>query len=147
MHDPFAMRPFFGYNFGHYMSHWLSMQNHPKAQMPKVYHVNWFRKDADGGFMWPGFGENSRVLDWILKRIDGQDVATSTPIGNIPKFDTLDVSGLPSIDMDGLFHLPKDFWLRECQEVRKYFDEQVGQDLPDQIGAELNSLEKRIGSM
>ena len=146
MHDPFAMRPFFGYNFGDYMAHWLSMQNRTSntANLPKVYHVNWFRKDDQGNFMWPGFGENARVLDWILKRVDGQDVATSTPIGNIPKFDSLDISGLGSIDMDSLFDVPKDFWLQECQEIRKYFNEQVSQDLPDAIGAELNSLEQRV---
>lgn len=76
MHDPFAMRPFFGYNFGHYLAHWLSFQEKEGLQLPKIFHVNWFRKDAKTGeFLWPGFGENCRVLDWICRRVDGEDVA------------------------------------------------------------------------
>ena len=76
MHDPFAMRPFFGYNFGHYLAHWLSFQKKANLQLPKIFHVNWFRKDAQSGeFLWPGFGENCRVLDWVPRRCDGQDVA------------------------------------------------------------------------
>jgi len=86
MHDPFAMRPFFGYNFGHYMKHWIDMEQRQGAKIPKIFHVNWFRKDNEGKFLWPGFGENSRVLDWIFKRLDGnENIAKKSPIGYIPK--------------------------------------------------------------
>ena len=85
LHDPFAMRPFFGYNFGHYLKYWHSIQERPGLTLPKIFHVNWFRKDADGKFIWPGFGENSRVLEWIFKRVDNEDIAQSTPIGKAVK--------------------------------------------------------------
>lgn len=81
MHDPFAMRPFFGYNFGHYLQHWLSMEKRANAKLPRIFHVNWFRKDAKGKFLWPGFGENCRVLEWIAKRVAGLDCAVESPIG------------------------------------------------------------------
>ena len=81
LHDPFAMRPFFGYNFGHYLNHWVNIQSRPGLKLPKIFHVNWFRKDSEGKFIWPGFGENSRVLEWIFKRVEGQDIAETTPIG------------------------------------------------------------------
>ena len=75
MHDPFSMRPFFGYNFGHYLDHWLSLPERAgKINLPKVFMVNWFRKASQGGFLWPGFGENVRVLDWIMKRCDGSAI-------------------------------------------------------------------------
>ena len=75
MHDPFAMRPFFGYNFGHYLKHWLSFEKKDGLKLPRIFHVNWFRKDDNNKFLWPGFGENSRVLDWICRRVDGEDIA------------------------------------------------------------------------
>ena len=147
-HDPFAMRPFFGYNFGDYLAHWLSFQIKPALTLPKIFHVNWFRKDANGAFMWPGFGENTRVLEWIFKRCDNEDVAERTPIGYIPTEGSLNLSGLQeSVDMDGLFHLPKDFWLEECKLIRKYLHEQVPRDLPTAIELELNSLEERVRKM
>lgn len=84
MHDPMAMRPFMGYNFGHYLNHWLSMEK-PGRKLPKIFHVNWFRTNDKGKFMWPGFGENIRVIDWILQRCAGADVADASPIGFLPK--------------------------------------------------------------
>lgn len=118
MHDPFAMRPFFGYNFGQYLAHWLSMES-PKRQMPKIFHVNWFRKGRDGKFLWPGFGENSRVIDWIFRRFNEEDCAQDSPIGLIPKENALNLEGLKQeVDMQQLFDLPKDFWM---QEVSLYF--------------------------
>lgn len=144
MHDPFAMRPFFGYNFGHYLDHWLSMQKRD-VKLPKIFHVNWFRKDANGQFMWPGFGDNSRVLDWVMRRVESEDCAQETPIGLIPKFDSFNVDGLAQkVDMQALFEVPKDFWLREIQELRKYFSDQLTSDLPEAIATELSSLEKRL---
>ncbi|XP_066945521.1 phosphoenolpyruvate carboxykinase, cytosolic [GTP]-like [Macrobrachium rosenbergii] len=146
MHDPFAMRPFFGYNFGHYLQHWLSMEQRTDKPLPQIFHVNWFRKDEKGRFIWPGFGENVRVLDWILQRIDGDDVAEESAVGLIPKPSSLNMKGLENenIDMDELFRLPKDFWQQEVRDISKYFTEQVGEDLPNEIGEELKKLDKRI---
>lgn len=147
MHDPFAMRPFFGYNFGHYLSHWLSLQNRPGLQLPKIFHVNWFRKDDKGQFLWPGFGENSRVLDWIFRRVEGEASARQTPIGFLPAEGALNLEGLGGVDTNQLFSLPKGFWEKEVQEVGKYLTEQVTDDLPSQIIQELNGLESRVKQM
>jgi len=146
MHDPFAMRPFFGYNFGHYLEHWLSMEDR-SSRLPKIFHVNWFRKGSDGKFLWPGFGENSRVLDWILKRIDNEDCAKDTTIGLVPTKNGLNVEGLNSIDMQELFSLPRDFWTAEVDSIEKYFREQVGMDLPHKIEVQLRNLKARVNSM
>lgn len=145
MHDPFAMRPFFGYNFGHYLSHWLKFGQDKSLKVPKIFHVNWFRKGSDGSFLWPGFGENCRVLEWICRRVDNQDCAMETPIGYIPQPGTLNTSGLDcNLNYNELFSIPKDFWLKECSEIRKYFNEQVGSDLPTKIDHELKALETRL---
>lgn len=113
MHDPFAMRPFFGYNFGKYLEHWLSMKN-KSTSLPKIYHVNWFRKNDNGKFLWPGFGENSRVLDWILRRLDGEECGENTAVGIIPKPGSLNLTAMSeTIDEKQLFHLPKQFWIEE----------------------------------
>lgn len=144
MHDPFAMRPFFGYNFGNYLNHWLSME-HKSSNLPKIFHVNWFRKDGNGKFLWPGFGENSRVLDWILRRLDGENIAQETPIGLIPKKNCLNVKGIEeNVNLDELFSLPRDFWLQEVKDIETYFNEQVGDDLPKEISHQLDGLRKRI---
>ena len=84
MHDPMAMRPFLGYNFGEYLQHWLD-QDKPGRHMPRIFHVNWFRLDSQGKFAWPGFGENIRVIDWMCRRLDGEDIAVESPIGLLPK--------------------------------------------------------------
>jgi len=148
MNDPFAMRPFFGYNFGNYLKHWLSMANTPGRKLPKVFHVNWFRKDTEGKFLWPGFGENCRVLDWIIRRIDNEDVAEPTAVGYVPKQGCLNLDGLSnSINMTELFSLPKDFWLQEVTDIERYFSEQVGADLPVEIAEELSALHQRLLSM
>ncbi|CAG5082727.1 Similar to Pepck: Phosphoenolpyruvate carboxykinase [GTP] (Drosophila melanogaster) [Cotesia congregata] len=147
MHDPFAMRPFFGYNFGHYLQHWLSMEQVKDAKLPDIFHVNWFRKDASKRFLWPGFGENSRVLDWILRRVEGEDIARDSAIGFIPKDGTLNTEGLKDINLEELFKLPKDFWEKEVKELKEYFDAQVGKDLPVAISTELNNLEKNVAKL
>lgn len=93
----------------------------------------------------PGFGENSRVLEWVLRRCDNEDVADVTPIGYVPKPGTIDTEGLdPTPDMEKLFQIPKDYWLEECQNLREYYDEQLGEDLPKAILDELNALEERL---
>jgi len=149
MNDPFAMRPFFGYNFGHYLSHWLSMEGRTQKAMPKIFHVNWFRKNEAGKFIWPGFGENIRVLDWILARVNGEDVAAESAVGLMPTPGSLNINGLDDqdLDMDELFKLPKDFWEQEVRDIETYFDEQVGEDLPNEVREELQKLSKRVEKM
>ncbi|XP_011193927.1 phosphoenolpyruvate carboxykinase [GTP] [Zeugodacus cucurbitae] len=143
MHDPFAMRPFFGYNFGHYVQHWLSMEK--RGNVPKIFHVNWFRKGSNGKFIWPGYGENSRVLEWILRRCSGEQCFTDAAIGRIPAEVDLNLENMKvNIDYTELFSLPKDFWLEEVAEIRNYFEAQVGSDLPAEIYNELNQLQGRI---
>nr|XP_006125403.1 phosphoenolpyruvate carboxykinase, cytosolic [GTP] isoform X2 [Pelodiscus sinensis] len=144
MHDPFAMRPFFGYNFGKYLAHWLSMAHRPSAKLPKIFHVNWFRKDKQGKFLWPGYGENSRVLEWMFNRIRGEASAKLTAIGYIPADTALNLKGLEGIDMTELFDISKEFWEKEVKEIKKYFEEQVNADLPYEIEREVLALEKRI---
>lgn len=148
LNDPFAMRPFFGYNFGHYLDHWLGMASIPNAKLPAIFHVNWFRKGTDKKFLWPGFGENSRVLDWIIRRIDGEDIAVESPIGFLPKPGSLNLDGLKAeVNLDELFSLPAEFWKKEAHELRDYLDAQVGKDLPKEIVNQLDTLESNIAKM
>ncbi|XP_030830949.1 phosphoenolpyruvate carboxykinase, cytosolic [GTP] isoform X2 [Strongylocentrotus purpuratus] len=145
MNDPFAMRPFFGYNFGHYLDHWLHFNDRPNLHLPKVFHVNWFRKNTAGQFMWPGFGENTRVLDWIFRRCAGEDIAQESAIGLVPKPNSINLEGLQEkVDMQELFHLPREFWEKEITDIRSYFKTQVPQDLPAEIEAQLSLLEERV---
>ncbi|XP_069740962.1 phosphoenolpyruvate carboxykinase, cytosolic [GTP] isoform X2 [Narcine bancroftii] len=144
MHDPFAMRPFFGYNFGRYLSHWLSMEHRPNSRLPKIFHVNWFRKDQKNNFLWPGFGENSRVLEWMFRRIKGEDCAKLSPLGLIPADGALNLQGLSNMDTDQLFSIERQFWEAEINEIRKYFEEQVSNDLPSDVANQLLQLEQRI---
>ncbi|XP_073844827.1 phosphoenolpyruvate carboxykinase [GTP]-like [Musca autumnalis] len=146
MHDPFAMRPFFGYNFGDYLKHWLSMES--RGKVPKIFNVNWFRKSDDGKFLWPGFGDNSRVLDWIFRRVEGEECYQESPIGLLPSPNSINTQGITSeIKMEKLFHLPKDFWLQEAADIEKYFKTQVGSYLPSEISAELQELKDRVSKM
>ena len=151
MHDPFAMRPFFGYNFGNYLAHWLSMEERAKKAggvAPKIFHVNWFRKNAEGKFMWPGFGENSRVLDWVMRRINEEDCYVDTAVGRVPTKDALNVSGLEEpVDLEEIFSLPKDFWLEEVEAIGQYFANQLPNDLPPQIKKELEDLKERVAAL
>ncbi|NWW07751.1 PCKGC protein, partial [Oreocharis arfaki] len=144
MHDPFAMRPFFGYNFGKYLAHWLSMAHRPAAKLPRIFHVNWFRKDSQGKFLWPGFGENSRVLEWMFNRIEGKASAKPTAIGYIPTDAALNLKGLEDINLTELFDVSKEFWEKEVEEIKQYFEVQVNADLPYEIERELLALEMRI---
>uniref|UniRef100_A0A1A9VXH7 Phosphoenolpyruvate carboxykinase [GTP] n=1 Tax=Glossina austeni TaxID=7395 RepID=A0A1A9VXH7_GLOAU len=143
MHDPFAMRPFFGYNFGDYLSHWLSMKS--RGKVPKIFHVNWFRKNADGQFLWPGFGENSRVLDWIFRRVEGEPCYKDSAIGLLPSDNSLNTDGLKeNVEVEQLFDIPKDFWQQEIKEIEEFFSIQVGKHLPQPIANELQALKERI---
>ncbi|XP_064530207.1 phosphoenolpyruvate carboxykinase, cytosolic [GTP] isoform X2 [Pseudopipra pipra] len=144
MHDPFAMRPFFGYNFGKYLAHWLSMAQRPAAKLPRIFHVNWFRKDSQGKFLWPGFGENSRVLEWMFNRIEGKASAKPTAIGYIPTDSALNLKGLKDVNLTELFDISKEFWEKEVEEIKQYFEVQVNADLPYEIERELLALEMRI---
>ncbi len=146
MHDPMAMRPFFGYNFGDYLQHWLDMKQ-PGRQMPKIFHVNWFRVDAAGKFLWPGFGDNIRVIDWMLRRVDGEDVAEPSAVGLLPKRGSIDTSGLDALNWDELFSLPKDYWTEDIQETKQFLDDQVGVDLPAEVRRQLDEQEQRIIAM
>ncbi|POI33385.1 hypothetical protein CIB84_002863 [Bambusicola thoracicus] len=144
MHDPFAMRPFFGYNFGKYLAHWLSMAHRPAAKLPRIFHVNWFRKDSQGKFLWPGYGENSRVLEWMFNRIQGKASAKPTAIGYIPADTALNLKGLEDINLTELFNISKEFWEKEVEEIKQYFEGQVNADLPYEIERELLALEMRV---
>ena len=148
MHDPFAMRPFFGYNFGEYCAHWLSM-NKPGRQMPKIFHVNWFRKsnNGTGSFLWPGYGENIRVLEWVFNRVENKsNIENKTPIGYVPKQDSLNVENLNVSDNDlkELLSVDSNFWKNEVEEIKNYFDENVNDSMPSEIYNQLNNLKNRV---
>uniref|UniRef100_F1KZ26 Phosphoenolpyruvate carboxykinase [GTP] n=1 Tax=Ascaris suum TaxID=6253 RepID=F1KZ26_ASCSU len=147
MHDPMAMRPFMGYNFGKYLQHWIELDQ-PGRKLPKIYHVNWFRQGKDGKFLWPGYGENIRVIDWIVRRLDGEPgIGKETAIGVVPSKGALNLDGLDHIELDELMSVPGDYWRQDAEEVRHFLEEQVGSDLPVEIRAELDAQEKRIQSV
>ncbi|XP_057702836.1 phosphoenolpyruvate carboxykinase, cytosolic [GTP] isoform X2 [Corythoichthys intestinalis] len=148
MHDPFAMRPFFGYNFGQYLSHWLSMAERSGAKLPKIFHVNWFRKSPSSGFLWPGFGENIRVLDWMFRRLNGQAGAMPSAIGYLPRLESFNLEGLREpVDLEQLFALDRDFWQKEVEDVGKYFATQVNEDLPEEVARQLELLKHRVNQI
>lgn len=148
-HDPFAMRPFFGYNFAHYLNHWLSLESKPGVKLPKIFHVNWFRKDDQGKFVWPGFGENLRVMDWILRRCSGEDCAVETPLGYVPKANSINMEGLAagSVKKDWLFRLDKRELLNDLSETESYFREQIPDQLPATLQEEVTAMKERINRM
>ncbi len=139
--DPFAMLPFCGYNMGDYFQHWLDMGARMDPS-PPIFHVNWFRKSTSGGWLWPGFGDNVRVLKWIFERVSGQNNATSSPIGYLPKQDSLDTSGL-SVPLTELFAIDKAAWLEEARSIHTHFA-QFGAHLPKALHAEALALEQRL---
>ena len=144
--DPMAMLPFCGYNMGDYFAHWLEMGNSTDAsKLPKIFYVNWFRKDADGGWLWPGFGENSRVLKWIVERVFGKGEAVETPIGYVPAPDAVDISGLEVTDeqMEELLHVDTEEWFNEIALIREHY-ERFGERLPKALSDELDTLETRL---
>lgn len=150
-HDPFAMLPFCGYNMGDYLTHWLNVGSKADAnKLPKMFFVNWFRKGKDGSFLWPGFGENSRVLKWIVERCDtkGEEGAIKTPVGFIPKEGGIDTTGLQGVSaetMKELFAIKPADWMNDVSSLRSYF-EIFGSRLPSGIKKQLDSLEARLKS-
>jgi phosphoenolpyruvate carboxykinase (GTP) len=145
--DPFAMLPFCGYNMGDYFAHWLSLaQRTERARLPKIYFVNWFHKDAHGRWLWPGYGENSRVLKWICERAEGTGQAQKTPIGNLPTDDALDLSGLnlPADDLRQLLEVDMAGWKKEAADVAANYA-RLGSHLPKALNDQLDGLRKRLG--
>ena len=143
--DPMAMKPFAGYNYGDYWAHWLSMGaklKHP----PKIYHVNWFRRDADGKFLWPGFGDNLRVLEWIVDRCAGKAGAQETAIGNLPRPEDLDLAGLDLAPgaLEQLLSVQTDEWRAEAADIEKYLDEYAPRT-PAALREQVRSLRARLG--
>jgi len=148
--DPFAMVPFIGYNAGDYMQHWFDIGEQAKSQgrhdrLPKLFWVNWFRRGQDGSFLWPGFGENSRVLKWIIERLDGTTEGVQTPIGVVPTPDALDTDGLDIDDavLEELLSVDKESWRQEIPLIEAHFDG-IGERLPEPLRGKLEQLEKRL---
>jgi phosphoenolpyruvate carboxykinase (GTP) len=143
--DPMAMLPFCGYNMADYWAHWLNMGKKQGAKMPKIYYVNWFRKNEAGKFMWPGFGENSRILKWVFERCNGTADAVETAIGNMPTLDGIDFSGLDMSEEDiaALLRVDTDGWLAELAGIEEYYAT-FGDHLPDELTHQVNALRERL---
>lgn len=143
--DPFAMKPFVGYNAGDYFSHWLNMGQKLGDNSPKIFYVNWFRKNAEGKFIWPGFGENSRVLKWMCERVDGRANANKTPIGYVPGKSDLDLNGLNITDqeMDELLKVEPELFEASFPEIDAYLSS-FGDRLPQEMKNQFNALKERI---
>lgn len=153
-HDPMAMKPFIGYNVGDYWAHWLEMGEKLGDKAPKIFNVNWFKTDEEGNFLWPGFGDNMRVLDWIIKRCEGEVDAVETPIGYEPKPEDINVDGLvyegkqfTTEDIANLLKLDTKLWKNEIAEMRRYYKEDIeakGGKVPVALYAQLDALEARL---
>lgn len=150
-HDPMAMKPFIGYNVGDYWAHWLEMGKVLGDKAPKIFNVNWFKKDAEGHFMWPGFGDNMRVLDWIINRCEGAVDADETAIGYLPKPEDINIEGLEGeVDLDkmkALVAVDKDLWKKEIAEMRRYYDEDIkakGGKIPQALYDVLDKIEANL---
>lgn len=147
--DPMAMLPFCGYHMGDYFQHWLDMGNSlEEKNRPQIFHVNWFRLDDEGNFLWPGFGDNMRVLDWIISRVEGSVSADECPIGAIPKIEDLNTEGL-DLDKETLkdiLNIKKNDWIKEVEEIKEHY-KKFGNRLPKELSNELETLEKNIKNM
>lgn len=144
--DPMAMRPFTGYNMGDYFGHWLEMGEKLGDKAPKIFNVNWFRTDDEGHFIWPGFGDNMRVLMWILDRCNGKVEANETAIGYMPNAEDIDITGLDDITVEtikGLLEVDADLWLEDCNGVEELYNE-IGERMPQQLRDQLASLKARL---
>jgi phosphoenolpyruvate carboxykinase (GTP) len=146
--DPFAMLPFCGYHMGDYFGHWLEVgASADAAKLPRIFYVNWFRKGADGKFLWPGYGENSRVLKWVFERVAGTAQAVDTPIGRLPAPNALDVNGLgiTPAALAELLRVDVEAWLAELPQFRAHLAK-FGGKLPAGLSEELTALEQRLQS-
>lgn len=144
--DPFAMLPFIGYNVCDYLQHWLNIGAKTDAdKLPKIFYVNWFRKDENGKFLWPGFGENSRVIKWVIERVSGNGKAVTTPIGYMPAPEALDINGLDisQEDLLKLLKVDKVLWLKEVDSIKEYYAK-FGDRLPEDMILQLEALGKRL---
>src|SRR6476660_4329631 len=144
--DPFAMLPFIGYNAGDYFGHWVNTgKQHDATKLPRIFYVNWFRRDEDGGFLWPGFGENSRVLKWVIERLEGTAAAVETPVGHVPTIDSLDVSGLDMTEeqIKAALAVDPEEWKAELPQITEWF-EKFGEKLPSTMWDELEILKSRL---
>ncbi|MFL6004279.1 MAG: phosphoenolpyruvate carboxykinase domain-containing protein [Nocardioides sp.] len=146
--DPMAMLPFIGYNAGDYFNHWITVgKENDASKLPRIFYVNWFRRDDAGDFLWPGFGENSRVLKWVVERIDGQAAAVETPIGHVPAPGALDTEGLDLSEdqLAAALDVDVEEWQAELPQIQEWF-EKFGDDLPAVLWTELDGLRARLGS-
>ncbi|MGI9578790.1 MAG: phosphoenolpyruvate carboxykinase domain-containing protein, partial [Microthrixaceae bacterium] len=144
--DPYAMLPFMGYNVGDYIGNYLNIgAATDEDKLPKVYWVNWFRKDEAGKFIWPGFGENSRVLKWVMERLDGTADATETAIGFVPTTDSLDIDGLDitEAELETILSVDPDAWKDELELIEDHY-EFIGERLPDAVRGQLEDLRTRL---
>jgi phosphoenolpyruvate carboxykinase (GTP) len=145
--DPFAMLPFCGYNMGDYFEHWIKIgESAPdKAKLPKIFNVNWFRKDSNSKFLWPGYGDNIRALKWIFERTEGTAEATETEIGFVPKQNSIDVVGLngTAAKMPELLKVDKSEWLKEADLIREHY-KRFGNKLPAELQKQFNGLVTRL---
>ena len=144
--DPFAMLPFCGYNMADYFAHWLDIGTRTEPdKLPRIFYVNWFRKDPSGRWLWPGYGENSRVLKWVFERVQGTGGALDTPIGRVPAPGAIDVSGLDisGDDLDALAEVSRDDWMAEVRLIREHFAI-FGDRLPSRLSEEVDKLEQRL---
>ncbi len=145
--DPMAMLPFCGYHMGDYFKHWLDIGKKLGDKAPEIFNVNWFRLDDDGNFIWPGFGDNMRVLDWIIKRCEGKADAVETPIGYEPKPEDINIDGLDDVDLDimkELLNVDIALWKEEAEGIHEFY-KKFGDRLPSELMDELEKLEKRLG--
>jgi phosphoenolpyruvate carboxykinase (GTP) len=147
-HDPMAMLPFCGYHMGDYFAHWLKIGAKAEAsKLPRIFYVNWFRKSAEGKFLWPGYGENSRVLKWVVERVQGTAKAIDTPIGRLPAPGALDLTGLNLSDsaVQELLRVDVEGWSNEVPLMKAHFDK-FGSKLPQGLRDELSALEQRLAA-
>ena len=145
-HDPMAMKPFCGYHMGDYFKHWIEMGEKLGDKAPKSFNVNWFRLDDEGHFIWPGFGDNLRVLEWMLKRCDGEVDAVETAIGYVPKAEDINLEGLDNFSIEtlkGILEVDNAKWAKEAEGIEEFY-KKFGDKLTAELRAELEGLKARV---